>query len=251
MLNLLLRHTALPSLEQYLPTILQLVLNRMMANKTPRFYKLSVHMFCVFSINYGAATLLRFMEAIQPNLLVNVLQQVYAPTLEYICNSIDLVAGCEICVGTAKLLSEEIPAIRDNSNLWGALFKNFVVVCAKTGTLSGTSMKGTEEEPAGLLVTGLLNADGEAIGSGQDFDNAYSKLQYANIPQFSQLMVNNTISGGDDIFGHCCTMSAQALGGLMQQNPGKYQGTINGIAVDPAYGSVFQAVFARNNVSIM
>jgi hypothetical protein len=250
MLNLLLRHTPLTSLEQYLPTILQLVLNRMMSNKAARFYKLCVHMFCVFTINYGGQTLFRLMEAIQPNLLINVLEQVYAPTLEYICNSIDLVTGCEICVGTVKLLTCEVSAVRDNASLWGSLFKSFVVVCAKTGTLNG-SCKGVDEEPAGLLITGLMNADGEVMGGGQDFDNAYSKLQYANIPQPAHLIINDVVSGGEDIFGHSTLLCAQALGGVMQQNPGKYSGTIKAISSAPEFANVAQAVFVRNNVNIV
>lgn len=199
-----------------------------MATKTPKIYKLFIHTICVFCINFPSHHIIELINKVQPGLFNTLLQQVYAPTVEYICNSTDFITGCEICLGTLKLLGDN--SIINNLEIWNLLFYCLITIWNRVNVLStGINTANTSDELLGnLLNTGLTNSDGDSL-LNQEFDNAYSKLSCAIIPIPNHIIINSQIAIGlnNDVFQQICTITAQTIGTAIQQNPNKYNGIIN------------------------
>ena len=231
MMNLLLRYNTMSTLQQQIPTIFQLILNRMMTNKSPKFYKLVVHFFCVFANNYGGATLVTVLDSIQPNLLVMVINQVFTPHVTYICSTIDMTTGLELLLGCHSLLFKEVDQIpillENNNNCWLGLLRNMICVLTSTSKL-------VSGKPTNAYLNLLGGTEEDSMlggGGGGDFDNAYSKLQYANVTTPIQIIVNsNNImsnpnhnpseSDSSVLFSFVCSTWVGGLNTILQSSAG-------------------------------
>merc|ERR1719223_776328 len=106
----------------------------------------------------------------------------------------------------------------NNSNCWLALLKN--MICVVNGTNTLLTGKSTNQ-----FLNLLGTEDVDAIGS-QDFDNAYSKLQYASISLPIQIIVNgssivppNCSNSTPNIYNYCCSVWSSEMSSMLQSHP--------------------------------
>lgn len=69
-------------LQQYLPTIWQLMLNRLQAAKSPKVIRGFIHFTSLFIVLEGASKAQQSLDAVQQNLFITVLEQIWLPNLQ-------------------------------------------------------------------------------------------------------------------------------------------------------------------------
>ncbi len=173
LLNALFTCNPLATLQPYLPTIFNLLLQRMQASvkesKTVRFARLFLHALCVFTVAYGASVLCETLEAITSGLTGMLIQNIWSVNADKMSSGDDQEVKQTI-VGATKLLTES-PHIAAKPEIWGSLLKSAVVLVGKVSSV------GTNTGPS---ADDLLNGDDEQ--ETHEFDSAYSKLAYASTP---------------------------------------------------------------------
>ena len=224
-----------------------------MSNKTDKFRKLMIHFLHVCTINFGAITVYSLLDRMQPSLFQIILQQVYLPTVTYICNTLDLITGCEMLYGCTLFMTADIPVIRNNADsTWSMLAAIYCQLYTSTvklvGTTKTTSLMDQEDVATGGSAGGsfsLKNEDGSAASSVMG-DNAYSKLTYASIPTITHIIQLGVAQSPElEVFNYTCRMSVHQLSALMQMNPNKYNNIL--LSMGNENISMLQTLFRSNN----
>lgn len=171
LLNALYACNPISTLGQYLPTILNLLLQRMQEavkeGKTARYCRLFIHSLCVFSAVYGPQLLVETLETITPGLVGMLVLNIWSVNRDKLAAA-DEVEVKQTIVGATRLLTES-PFLLQKPDVWGSLLKSTVALLGATSH----SRTNTAED--------LLLGE-EGTGESTEFDSAYSKLAYATIP---------------------------------------------------------------------
>mmetsp|Transcript_30239 Transcript_30239/g.50587 ORF Transcript_30239/g.50587 Transcript_30239/m.50587 type:complete len:1000 (+) Transcript_30239:127-3126(+) len=172
LLNSLYACNPLSTLMQYLPTIFNLLLQRMQAtvkeSKTARYCRLFIHSMCVFSVIYGPQPLCETLETITAGLVRMVVMNVWSHN-RTACASCDDADVKQMVVGITRMLVEP-SVISSQPDVWIDLFRDVWVLISKESSKHSAAV---EEF--------LLGEEEAGIGS-MEFDSSYSKLAYAAIP---------------------------------------------------------------------
>ncbi|KAA6426654.1 MAG: cellular apoptosis susceptibility chromosome segregation 1 [Trebouxia sp. A1-2] len=82
LLDSMMEHVRLDGLQQYLPTIWQLMLTRLQTAKTPKAVRGFIHFTALFIDKEGAPKVQQSLDAVQPNLFSILLEQIWLPNLQ-------------------------------------------------------------------------------------------------------------------------------------------------------------------------
>lgn len=82
LLDSMMEHVRLDGLQQYLPTIWQLMLTRLQTAKTPKAIRGFIHFTALFIDKEGAPRVQQSLDAVQPNLFSILLEQIWLPNLQ-------------------------------------------------------------------------------------------------------------------------------------------------------------------------
>ena len=163
------------TLQPFLPTIFNLLLQRMQASvkesKVVRFARLFIHSLCVFSAAYGPALLCDTLEAMTAGLVGMLVQNIWSVNAEKLSTGDDQEVKQTI-VGSTRLLTESAH-LQSKPEAWSSLLRSTAILVGKVVSV------GTNTGPS---ADDLLNGDDENAGESLEFDSAYSKLAYATIP---------------------------------------------------------------------
>ena len=177
LLNALYSCNPVATLSPYVPTILNLLLQRMQEavkeGKTARYCRLFVHSLCVFSTVYGPQLLCDTLETITPGLVGNLIMNIWSVNSDKLAAADDMEVVQSI-VGATRLLTEA-PVVYGRPEVWGSLLRSTWVMLDKS---SGSGGDGKAED----LLLGGGDEEGALGGEQFEFDSAYSKLAYATIP---------------------------------------------------------------------
>ncbi|WIA07912.1 hypothetical protein OEZ85_007391 [Tetradesmus obliquus] len=149
--------------QQYLPTVWQLLFTRLQGSKTPRFTRGFVVFLALAVCKLGVEGVSASMDAVQPKVMLMILQQVWAPSL----SSAD---GPEenklVAVAATKCLTESAD-VYAATPLWQQLRS------ALDAKLAGTEVGSAGEEDGGE----------EGLEFGAGYSAAYAKLANASMPE--------------------------------------------------------------------
>jgi exportin-2 (importin alpha re-exporter) len=212
------------ALAPFLDVLFDLILRRMLENKTARYSMLVVHSFCVFVIVNGPAPLQERLERMTAGLTAKIVQQIWFPNADYIA-SVDTSEVNQMIVGGTKLLCESV--IKTTPDAFVSLVKCLIPLLHQKN--------GTGDSAAAALVADIL----EEEGVGKEFDATYSKLAYAEVPepQLSAEVQQSHL--------YFSTM----LGGLCRSSPGTYL-TVLKAAIPPADVQFISDVMQQNGHSL-
>lgn len=82
LLDSMMEHVRYKGLQQYLPTIWQLMLTRLQTAKTPKAIRGFIYFTSLFIDKEGAAHVQQSLDAVQPNLFTILLEQIWLPNLQ-------------------------------------------------------------------------------------------------------------------------------------------------------------------------
>ena len=204
-------------LTPFLQVLFTLIFRRVMENKTPRFCKLAVHSFCVFTMINGANVLYDWLERISVGLTKNMVTQIWLPQAD-VCAAADIIDVNQMIVGGSKILCEA--GVRDPET-FVALLKALLPLLRQESS--------TAESASEVLLESILE---EELAENREFDSTYSKLAFAQVSEATQ---PPEVRQSHSFF-------ASMLSALCRSNPGVYLGMMQK-ALDQNEVAVVQEVF--------
>jgi len=216
LLETLISYTPQVAIEPYLRTILELLLRRLMENKTPNFMRQTTQMMLLMSAMYGGSNLYQLIESIQSSMTNMLITQVWTQVAENSAH-IDAHIMKQMVVGATKLLCET--AIAQDPQLWGVLLRLTVSL------LDG----GKEKADSGL--EDMLEEE------NREFDSTYSRLAYAQVPDAEP---TEEMKQAPQYF-------ATSLAALCKTHPGAYTSVIHSV-LDDQGKKVLQNVISQTGV---
>lgn len=217
-------------LAAHIATVFTLILTRLQesvkATKTPKFCKHLILNFCTFSLSYGGQALYDMLEGVQNGLTPMIVQNIWWANRNQ-CADSDPQDLQHMIIGATRLLFDSaIPVTSPDSfvSLFGSI-------------LSMIFIKDANDSTTDQYRSIILNEDDE---DGKDFDNAYSKLAYANINLPNPAA---KYPPGAEYF-------VKTLGQFCAAHPGQYTPLIQR-AVLPEDIDHFQALLLKNGVGIV
>lgn len=123
-LQALVQHADRSVLTQFLPSIFQLLFQRLTTSKTTKYVKHLLVFFCLFAYKYGPKTLVDVINSLQPNLFSMVVEKLFLPELQRVSGQMER----KICaVGITSILCD-YPEIMssDLSLVWAPLVKALI-----------------------------------------------------------------------------------------------------------------------------
>lgn len=225
LLNSIFSSVPLEALDPFLPTVFQLLLRRLVDNKTPRFCKIVMHSFSVFVLVYGAPRLFDRLEKVQPGLLGQLITQVWLPHADFIAAS-DTLEVNQMIVGGTKLLCETGIANEPTS------FTTLMKVLLKLVGQHGAADSATD-----ALLESLLE---DEVTENREFDSKYSKLAFSQIPE--------PVSSQEVKQAH--SFFAVMLANLCRTRPGQYLGLMKA-ALDKRDGDILADAMAKSGQSLI
>jgi hypothetical protein len=220
----------LPTLAPYMPTVLNLLLHRMQQAinkdvKTPKYCKFFLHSICIYSLMYGSQSLYDSLESLTNGLVSMIVLNVWSFNRIQCASDSDPIAIKHMIIGATRLLLES--PIVGKIDVWKSLFKSIIALVFAKNTIENSEVANEK-----ILL------DDEEDNKG--FDNAYSKLAFANI---STKDPSSNIVSAENYF-------ANALSSFCNAHPGQYLMAIQS-ELDANEAAAFQGLLQKNNIGLI
>jgi hypothetical protein len=196
-------------LNQYLPTIFQLLLRKlqdsMKVTKTPQFARHFIHTLTVFSKVFGASILYQIIESMTPGLNGNLIQNVWYENRTQFASS-SLAERKQVIVGASKILGET-PLLDTNPAAWKSLLLFLLSVIMESGQFFDLDFHVEDHEDS------------------REFDGQYSKIAFAQFPTTDPTLDVN-ISGAAyfvSVFNQIASIKGAAVHGIVESVEGNDQ----------------------------
>lgn len=163
-LNATINNMPTETMTPVLKQLLQVLLQRLQAGKTPRYVALVTTFFALLVGKYGVETVVGCFDAIQPGLFVMLMGQVWNPFLTS-SPKLDSMEAKKQLVGLTRLLCE-YPALLADQQVWSTAFAGALFI-ASTTTFSDTNR------------LDKLDRGGETEIA---YDSVFSRLVFASKP---------------------------------------------------------------------
>ena len=231
LLNIIIKHAPLNTLNPYLPTIFGLLLTRlqehMKDSKNPKYIKSFLHTLCFFAAIHGGQNLETVFLSVDPSgsLLHTLIIEVWSPN-SAVCASNEKTEVRHVIIGGTNILCHS--NVKQNLVTWGSLLKSIITLLDADGNRVGLDLD--DNNSWGL--------DEEA--ADREFDNTYSKLAYAQVPDPD---LTADISSAPNYL-------ASSLGELCRQLPGHYPNVVQQ-SLDHQQLQVLQGICQQNGVNLM
>jgi len=146
-------------------TVFELILRRLMDNKTPHYIGRTVHALCLVTLSYGAANVFRYLDSIQSGMLTMLINDVFPKAIDSPLESLPL----KQIIAGATLLLCETTSLFQNPLTHGALLRFILQMVDKE---SGWQDPTRADDP--------LEKDDDA---SREFDSTYSRLAFSQLPE--------------------------------------------------------------------
>ncbi|CAM9797006.1 unnamed protein product, partial [Sphacelaria rigidula] len=130
-------------LEKYMHLILNLVLRRLMVNKTVKYVRYMTIFMSTFIVKYGVASFEQCLQAQEPGMVNKILSQVWIPNFSNHLVLSPTERKVQV-IGMTKLMCESAE-VKENSTLWSGL-----LVCMMETLVPEDASKGKDEVEADL-----------------------------------------------------------------------------------------------------
>lgn len=112
------------ALDAYLKQVFVILFSRLQSSKTTKYVKCLLVFFCLFVYKYGAETLIKMIDSIQPRMFGMVMERLVITDVQKVSGNIER----KICaVGITKLLTEAPSVIEGGySSLWAPLLQALI-----------------------------------------------------------------------------------------------------------------------------
>ena len=213
------------TITPFLPTIFQLLLQRMQESmkdtKTPRYCKLFIHSICLFSTIHGPQLLYDSLEALTPGLVGMLICNVWSVN-RAACAGNDKLEVKQMIIGGCRLLTES--SISQKPEVWSSLFQSILALVDAGADKTSQDTAGEDEEQ-----------------EARDFDSTYSKLAYASVV---------TVDPSEAITAAPAAHFATTIAQFTASRPGQYTPLIQK-ALGPREAAALQALLQHSGVSIV
>ncbi|XP_066329040.1 exportin-2-like [Miscanthus floridulus] len=225
MLNTIVENVGFDILNPYISEIWSALFTRLQTRQAVKFVNSLVVFTSLVLVKYGSSVLVSSVDAIQPNLFIQILQRFWIPNLKLIKGALEVKLTA---VASTKLLCESAVLLdAAAAQSWGKLLDSIVSL------LSRTNQDGAQQEQND-------GTDAVDIQKTSSYSVSFVRLQYAGKSEDDLLKeVNDTKQ-----------FVVTSLATLSVQFPGRF-GPVIEQHVDPANKSVLLQLCAAYNVNIV
>ena len=158
------------AMAPFMKTACEIILRRLMDNKSPQYMRLSMHFFCLFALQSSAEFVEQCLDSIQSGMLGTLVADVWSKVS---ATGMDTLQLRRLITGCTKLLCETKLILSPRHV--GAMLRIIVSIIEVDEGADSAGWKTA-------LSEGVLAAVAEEEEVSRDFDSTYSRLAYANIP---------------------------------------------------------------------
>ncbi|KAG6546655.1 hypothetical protein Mapa_011844 [Marchantia paleacea] len=128
-LNTVIESLSYHTFAQYVPQIWGILFTRLQRERTVKFIKSLIIFMSLFAVKHGHALLTDSINAVQPNLVFMILEQIWVPNLTYITGDTET----KLCaVAATKLLTESPALLAEGAGpLWGRLLNSVMTLLVR------------------------------------------------------------------------------------------------------------------------
>ncbi|KAL2612267.1 hypothetical protein R1flu_023959 [Riccia fluitans] len=128
-LNTVIENLSYQTFAQYVPQIWGILFTRLQRERTVKFIKSLIIFMSLFAVKHGHSLLTDSINAVQPNLVFMILEQIWVPNLTYITGDMET----KLCaVAATKLLTESPALLADGAGpLWGRLLNSVMTLLVR------------------------------------------------------------------------------------------------------------------------
>lgn len=231
LINEIFSNNSCETLQQYIPTIFSLLVQRMREQFTPtspnpKYCKYFFHTICLFSSLYGGRVLYDVFESSMPGTLKSIILVVWSANIQACC-SLESFEIKQLIVGATKFILES--PISQNPESWIAVFM-FILqfISSESGGSSNNQVEYSFKEE-------------EEDAESRQFDSAYSKLAYAQLPE--PVLSSEVI----DATGYF----ARSVGSFTANHPNQYRQIIQAkLATEKGYSEILQQTLLKFGINL-